>query len=324
MRPEIAQEHLHIASCAHDLVDLIQSLCPVPGCQGIRELEQHAAVRSAQRLAHELFRQFLAGSHAGIQQAPCIAHAAVRRTRNQLKCTGLGFRQFRDRRLHAVDHLFLCQATEIETLAAAEDRGWQFLGLGRREDEDHIGRRLFQRLQQCVEGCIGEHVHFVDDIYFVLAVLRRVFHFFEQVADLLHAAVAGRVHLKDVKGCILHQRAAALALHAGIAVHRMQAVDGPRHDLGRARLACTMASAEQIGMGDPAAGHLMPQRTDNRFLAHHLRKSTRTPFPIQRLIHPIAASFIMQCKYKKQTVTGYIIVYSHLPFKGYLWYTAKK
>ena len=42
MRPEIAQEHLHIASCAHDLVDLIQSLCPVPGCPSIRELEQLA------------------------------------------------------------------------------------------------------------------------------------------------------------------------------------------------------------------------------------------------------------------------------------------
>ncbi len=53
---------------------------------------------------------------------------------------------------------------EVEPLAAREDRNGDLRRLGRAEDELHMLGWLFQRLQQGVEGLLGEHVDFVDDV----------------------------------------------------------------------------------------------------------------------------------------------------------------
>ncbi len=58
-------------------------------------------------------------------------------------------------------------AVQIETLAARQDRDRNLADFSGGEDELDVRRRLFQRLQQPVEGGGGKHVHFVDDIDFV-------------------------------------------------------------------------------------------------------------------------------------------------------------
>ena len=59
-------------------------------------------------------------------------------------------------------------------------------------------RRLLQRLEQRVEGRVRQHVHFVDQVDLVLAGAGREGHLVAQAADLVDAAVAGRVQLDQV------------------------------------------------------------------------------------------------------------------------------
>jgi hypothetical protein len=55
------------------------------------------------------------------------------------------------------------QELEIIPLAAGQNRDRNLVHLGRREDELHVRRRLFEGLEQGVERARREHVHLVDD-----------------------------------------------------------------------------------------------------------------------------------------------------------------
>ena len=75
--------------------------------------------------------------------------------------------------LHDVVH---GDAREIVDLAATKYGGYDFVLLGGCEDEDGMRRRLLERLEECVERLLREHVHLVDDEHAVAANLRRNAH----------------------------------------------------------------------------------------------------------------------------------------------------
>ena len=85
--------------------------------------------------------------------------------------------------------------------------------------------RLFQRLQQAVEGGLREHVHFVDDIDLGARHHRAVARAFDDLANIVDAGVRGGVHLDHVDMARFDDR---LAMHAEF-VH----VDGRLVDGGR-------------------------------------------------------------------------------------------
>ena len=92
-----------------------------------------------------------------------------------------------------------CDFTEIEPLTAGENGARNLLCLGRREDEHHLGRGFFKRFQQSVEGMLGEHMHFIDDIDLVAATCGGIANFFTQVADLINPTVRGPIDLQNVQ-----------------------------------------------------------------------------------------------------------------------------
>ncbi len=61
------------------------------------------------------------------------------------------------------------------------------------------GGRLFQRLQQGVEGRRGEHVHFVDDVDLVAPLVGGEVDLIAQVAHVVHAGIGGGVDLDQVE-----------------------------------------------------------------------------------------------------------------------------
>ena len=63
--------------------------------------------------------------------------------------------------------------------------GRELTGVGGGQHEDDVRRRLFQRLQQRIEGIAGELVHLVDDVDLVAAAGRRVLDVLAQRADVL-------------------------------------------------------------------------------------------------------------------------------------------
>ena len=87
---------------------------------------------------------------------------------------------------------------EIKSLATTLNGGGNFVRLGGAQNKFHVRRRLFHGLQQRVEGRRGEHVHFVNDVNFVGTARRQNARLGNQVARVIHAAVAGAVNLYDV------------------------------------------------------------------------------------------------------------------------------
>ncbi len=102
---------------------------------------------------------------------------------------------------------------KIETLAAADDRRQNFLGLGRRENEFYVRRRFLQRLEQRIERGGSEHVHFVDNVNFESRLGRRVTRVVAQLAHLLDAVVARAVDLEHVQA-IARRDLLAIIAHA--------------------------------------------------------------------------------------------------------------
>ena len=71
---------------------------------------------------------------------------------------------------------------------------------GGAEDEDGPWRRLFDGLEQRVEGLVGDLVGFVDDEDLVAVARRLVADVFAQFAHFVDAAIGGGVDFDDVHG----------------------------------------------------------------------------------------------------------------------------
>ena len=126
-----------------------------------------------------------------------------------------------------------------------------FLGGG--EDEDRVCGRLFERLEEGVEGRGREHVDLVDDEHRVAAHLRDDAHLFDERADVLHGVVRRGVQLVDVERPSLVERAARFALVARLGAVGRDAVDRLGEDAGAGGLAYAAGAAEEVGVGQLTA-----------------------------------------------------------------------
>ena len=310
----LAQEHLRLASGAHQLVDAAQYALGISGGKAVGKAEQKRLVAYAEHVAHGRGGQLAVrrGGHAHVEDAERVAHRALGGARDDLQRLGLGGDfQLGERQLHALDHQPGRDVSEIVALHAAEDRRGQLLRLGRREDEHDVCGRLFQRFEQCVERRDGEHVHLVDDVDLVLADLRGIAHLLQQVAHVFDAVVACRVQLQHVQRGFGEDGLARLALAAGVAVVRMLAVDRAAHDLRERGLARAAAAAKQVRVGDSPRFDLVAQGLDDRFLPDYLREGHGSPLPVKRLISHVCLRlwFVLIVQqnavfYKSKTRTG--------------------
>ena len=215
-----------------------------------------------------------------------VAQAAGRRAGDQLERRGLG----RDA-LAVGDDLQAGygggqgDAPEVEALAARDDRRGHLVGLGSREDEDDVRRRLFQRLEQRVEGRVGQHVDFVDQVDLVLAGARREGHLVAQAADLVDAAVGRRVELDEVQSAPGEVVPAGLALIARLAVLAVGAVQRLAQETARTGLAGAARPREQVGVRDAVRRQRVLQRRRDVFLAGEFAEGARAPFAVEDLRH---------------------------------------
>ena len=147
--------------------------------------------------------------------------------------------------------------------------------------------RLFQGLEQAVEGLLRQHVHLVDDVHLVARCVRLVVGAVDQVADVVDAGVRSRIHLHHVEMPALENGAAVLAFLAHVeggrsfAANRrivQSASDQPRGG----GLAHAAHASEHIGLGDAARGKRIPQRLHHGVLADELGEQPRTVFAGER------------------------------------------
>ena len=164
---------------------------------------------------------------------------------------------------------------EFEMLAAGNDRGRDLVELRRREDEDGVGGRLLEGLEQGVERGPGDLVDLVDDDDLVPAVDRLVLNALAEGPDLVDAAARGAVDLEDVDGAVLDDRHAFLADVAGRGRRALDAVQGFGQDPGGRRLAGAPHPREQIGLGHALRPDGVLKGLDDGPLADHVLKCLR-------------------------------------------------
>ena len=189
------------------------------------------------------------------QQAQRIAHAAFRCRRDQFQRFLFRFDIAAFRHLLQMRHnFFLRNGMEIKPLATGMNRRQNLLRFRRRQNEHHMIRRLFQRLQQRVAGFGSQHMGFVYDIDFVPAVDRRKIRVLIQIFDVVHTAVGSRVQFLHVQRAAVCNLPAVQTLPAGTVGRTVHTVQRLGKDAGRSGLARTAGACEQVGVRNPAAG----------------------------------------------------------------------
>ena len=175
-------------------------------------------------------------------------------------------------------------AMQIEALAAAQNCRQNFLRLGRREDELHVRRRFFQRLEQRVERRRSEHVHFVDDVDLEVPFARRVAHVVAQLAHLLDAVVARAVDLEDIEAVAAGDLLAVIAHAArrdGRAVH---AVERLRQDARRRSFPDAARPDKKISVREAVLLDRVLERARDMCLPDQIVERLRPIFPRENLI----------------------------------------
>ena len=127
-------------------------------------------------------------------------------------------------------------------------------------------------------------MHLVDDVHALFDRGRGENGLLSQGADVVHTVVRGGVELHHVHHGTLGDAAAGGAVAAGVAVHRVFAVDGLRQDARAGGLAGAARADEDIGVGEPSGFYLVFQRLGDVALPDDLVKGLGAPLPIQRLI----------------------------------------
>ena len=143
--------------------------------------------------------------------------------------------------------------------------------LGGGEDEFHVPRRLLQRLQEGVEGALGEHVHLVDEVHLVARHQRLVARALDDLADVVDAGVGGGVHLQHVGVPAFHDLGAVAAELGHVEGRLVDAValvvEGAREDAGGRGLADAAHAGQHVALGDAIGGERVPERRHHGLLA---------------------------------------------------------
>ena len=221
------------------------------------------------------------GCRRTVEHGERVAHCAVREPRDQPRRPFGQFDVLARRNVKQPPRDVLrADAAEVEALTARKDGRRDLVQLGRREDEQHVLRRLFERFEQRVERADGQHMHLVDDEHALFDLRRGVARFVAQVSDVVHAVVGRRVDFGHVEYRAVQNAAAGRTLVARIAVHRMLAVDRPRENFRAGRLARAARAGEQIRMAEASALKLRAQRVGHVLLSDHVRKGLRPPLAV--------------------------------------------
>jgi len=135
--------------------------------------------------------------------------------------------------------------------------------------------RLLERLQNGVRGLLGEHVRLVHDVDLHAAAGRPQRHPIADLADVVDAAVAGRIHFDHVDGGGVVDAATRLADEAGGDRRPLLAVDRFGQDLGHGGLTGAARTGEQVCVRNPVELDGVSERLHHVRLPDHLAEVLR-------------------------------------------------
>ncbi len=169
---------------------------------------------------------------------------------------------------------------QVELQATAQHRGQHLVGIGGRQHELQVLRRLLQRLEQGAEGILRQLVRLVDHEHLEAADAGLVGRTLDQLARLVDAAIGRRVEFDVVHVAVGIDLGAGLALAAGLGGDTPRtvgpgAVQALGQDARHRGLADAARAGEQIGVVQSAAGQRVAQGTHDVLLPDHLAEAAR-------------------------------------------------
>ena len=250
-------EVMGVESARHDVVEQQHGARNVAGKRLVRQSEVRVVVEHVQLLRDRLVREVLAGkSDELVKHGQGVAKGPVCFLGDDVERFFLGTHPFLRRDVlqvrHGVGH---SDAVEVEDLAARQNRRENLVLLRGGQNEHRVRGRLFKGFQERVERRLAQHVHLVDDVHLVFALLRRDANLIHDAADVLHLVVGGRVKLKHVER---HR----LVLH-------VKPIDGTGKNPRRRGLPHPARPAEQIGLCNLPRRNALLQRLRDARLPHH-------------------------------------------------------
>ena len=183
-------------------------------------------------------------------------------------------------------------------LATRPDGLRNILGLGCGQHEDHVPGRLFQCLQEGIEGGIGDLVSFVKDVNLETVARRTITCRLPQLPNLVDAAVSGGVdldHIDRVPGPNFRAGFANAARFRDRVVLRT-AIQGHGQNTRDRGLSDPPMTAEDVAMGRATLLDSILQGPRNMFLSDDFGELLRTVFARQNLIaHRRETLIIREC-----------------------------
>ena len=311
--------HIHVAHMRHQVARQLKRIIALLDLCANEPIEFSNITlgNSAGKLAQDLVRN-LAQKRAGIvrMHGAVAKNAQLLQRGKRVAHTALGMARHDGERLvvviealllthvgQAMFDILVADAVEIEALAAREDGLQNLLRVGGAQHEDHVCRRLLERLEQRVERRRREHVNLVDDIDLVLAAHRgKVDGVDDLLAHIVHARAACGIELVDIgvvalgdelallTGAVGHAPACALGARClGITAQQRLGKDARHGGLARAA-----RSAEQVCVGQAPLGDGVLERRDDMLLAHHGVEGERAILSVQRF-HGCSPGYTESC-----------------------------
>ena len=254
MLQQVAEELAQVLAVPREFVQFTEHQLHIAFQQTFREGKQLRLRSKAEHREHvRLDDGVPAKTDELIERAFAVAHSAVRAARD-----GVERRFINGHALLARDHPQMIHhqldgnAAQIEPLAARENGRQNLLRLRRGEHELHMRRRLFERLEERVEGLLREHVNFVNDVNFELRGGGRVLHCLAQLADFLDATIARAVNFQHVERAAFGDFNPLRIVLREIHLRTACGVQTLGEDARDRRLARAARAAEQVGVRDAA------------------------------------------------------------------------
>lgn len=284
---QIGHEATGVVTALDHPVHDLEGRRPVAGREGVHDRVQQGPVRVPEER----------GRHG-------IGHTVLARTGQQLVHHGHrvtdGTRAGpHDERQHTVLDRAVLLAAHLGEVAPQRPGGHQpervvvrtrpnraddLLGLGGREDELQMLRRLLDHLQQGVEPRRGDHVGLVDDVDLVPARRGPEERLLPQVTGVVHTTVRGGVDLDhiDRTRSVARQVTAGPALPARRRRRALLAVQTAREDAGAGRLPTPARPAEQVRVVDPVVPQGLLQGVSDMLLTDDLGEGLGAIAAVQR------------------------------------------
>ena len=127
-------------------------------------------------------------------------------------------------------------------------------------------------------------MHLVHDIHPLADLGGGIHRVVPQIPDIVHTVVGGGIDFQHIHAGTGVNGPAGLALVAGVAVVRVEAVYRLCQDLGAAGLAGAPGAGKEVGMAQLSGDNLGLQGLGHRQLTGHIVKGLGAIFTIQRLI----------------------------------------